>query len=96
MNFDKLFSKASDLDYNIDELGFFDEDGFLDAGGSVFLNFLVGKGEVEDFLFVVEVACIGGEGGAELSVDLDNNGDSVGSEIFIIPSGPFVGGAEVL
>ena len=85
-----------DLDDNIDEFGFLDEDGFLDAGGGVFLNFLVGEGEVEDFLFVVEVACIGGEGGAEFTVDLDDNGDSIGSEILVIPSWPFVGGAEVL
>ena len=84
------------LDDNIDELSFLDEDGFLDAVLCIFLNLLVGKGEVEDFLLVVEVACIGGEGGAELAVDLDDNGDSVGSEIFVIPSGPFVGGAEML
>lgn len=84
-----------DLGDNIDEFGFFDVDGFLDAGGGVFLNFLVGKGEVEDFLLVVEVACIGGEGGAEFAIDLDDNGDSIGSEILVVPSGPFVGGAEV-
>ena len=96
MTFDKSFSEAGSLDDDIDEFGFFDEDGLFDAGGGVFLNFLVGKGEVEDFLLVVEVAYIGGEGGAEFAVDLDDNGDSVGSEIFVIPSGPFVGGVEVL
>ena len=84
------------LDDKIDELGFPDKDGFLDAGGGVFLDFRVGKGEVDDFLFVIEIACVGGEGGAEFAVDLDDNGDSIGSEIFVIPSGPFVGGAEVL
>ena len=73
----KLFSGNRDLDDNIDELGFFDEDGFLDAVLSVFLDFLVGEGEVEDFLLVVEVVCIGGEGGAEFAVDLDDNGDGI-------------------
>ncbi len=47
-------------------------------------------------MLVVEVACIGGKGGAEPAVDLDDNSDGIGSEIFVIPSRPFVGGVEVL
>ena len=80
------------LDDKVYEFGFFDEDGFLDAGGGVFLDFLVGESEVDDFLLVFEVGSVYFESSAEFAVDLDDDGGSGRREIFVIPSGPFVGG----
>ena len=60
------------------------------------MDFLVGEGEVDNFLLVVEISSVYVENSAEFAVDLDDDGNSVGSEVFVVPSGPFVVGAEAL
>ena len=63
---------------------------------SVFLDFFVGEGEIDNLLLVVEVGDAYGKSTAKLAVNLDDDGDNVGGEIFVVPGGPFVVGAEVL
>ena len=49
-----------------------------------------GEGEVDNLLLVVEVGGVYREGSAKFAVDLDYDGDGVGDEVFVVPSGPFI------
>ena len=76
----------------VEEFSLLDINLFLDAVLGVFMDLLVGEGEVENFLLVVKVVDVDGEGSTEFAVDLNHECGSVGDEVFIIPGGPFVVG----